>query len=66
MQFLLIPLHKDVVLHNAHSMTVTAPKDSRMEEELGKALDSGDAIEFSGISYFVDEEIKVGEKKEQV
>lgn len=64
MEFLLIPLHKDVVLHNAHSMTVTAPKDSRMEEELAAALESGNAFEFNGISYFVDEEIKVGEKKE--
>lgn len=57
MQFLLIPLHKDVVLHNAHSMTVTAPKDSRMEEELGKALNNGNTVDFNGISYFVDEEI---------
>ena len=64
MKFLLMPLHKDVVLHNAHSMTVMAPKDSRMEEALVKALDSGKTVDFNGISYVVDEEIKVGEKKE--
>lgn len=58
MEYLLIPLNKDVIVHNAHSLTITPPKDSKLEKDIEEAFENGTTINFNGIVYFVDEEIK--------
>lgn len=59
MKYLLIPLYKDTILHKAHSMTLQAPPESKLEKQLEDALEAGTLIEFNGVKYFVDEEIGV-------